>query len=109
MKSLTRQEVLILLSIFQLKDEAYLVSIRKHLKKITGKDWSMGAVYVPLDRLRRLGYLKTRIGGPQTKLGRKNIKYYHMTDQALDALAEVKQVNDLAWLGFSETAYKTVK
>jgi PadR family transcriptional regulator PadR len=103
MKSLTRQEVLILLSIFQLKDEAYLVSIRKYLKKITGKDWSMGAVYVPLDRLRRLGYLDTRIGGPRAKLGRNNVKYYHLTKKSIEALAEVKQVNEQAWFGFSET------
>jgi DNA-binding PadR family transcriptional regulator len=109
MKSLTRQEVLILLSIFQLKDEAYLVSIRKKLKEITGKDWSMGAVYVPLDRLRRLGYLDTRIGKPQAKLGRKNIKYYHLTGQTIKALAEIKEVNEQAWLGFSERAYKTSK
>ena len=101
---MTRQEILILLSIFQLKDEAYLVSIRKHLKKITGKNWSMGAVYVPLDRLRKLGYLDTRIGKPQGKLGRKNIKYYQLTRQAFEVLAEIKQVNEQAWLGFSETA-----
>ncbi len=106
MKTLTRQEVLIMLSVFHLKDEAYLVSIRKHLKKITGKNWSMGAVYVPLDRLRILGYLDTRIGEPQAKLGRKNIKYYFLTPKGLRSLDEVKQVNEQAWFGFSATAYK---
>ena len=109
MKYLTRQEVLILLSIFQLKDEAYLVSIRKQLKKITGRNWSMGAVYVPLDRLRRLGYLNTRIGEPQARLGRKNIKYYQLTRQSFRALAETKNVDEQAWFGFSETAYKTLQ
>jgi len=106
MKYLTRPEVLILLSIFQLRDEAYLVSIRKLLKKITGRNWSMGAVYVPLDRLRRLGYLDTRIGEPQAKLGRKNIKYYHLTRRSIEALAEIKNVDEKAWFGFSEIAYK---
>jgi len=109
MKYLTRQEVLILLSIFQLKNEAYLVSIRKHLKKITGRNWSMGAVYVPLDRLRRLGYLDTRIGEPQARLGRNNIKYYQLTRQSISALAEIKNVDELAWHGFSEIAFKTLK
>ena len=109
MKHLTRQEVLILLAIFQLKDEAYLVSIRKHLKKITGKDWSMGAVYVPLDRLRKRGYLATRIGEPHAAMGRKNIKYYFLTSMAFNSLAEVKQVDEQAWLGFSEAIHKIVK
>ena len=101
--------MLILLSILHLKDEAYLVSIRKQLKKITGRDWSMGAVYVPLDRLRRLGYLDTRIGEPQARLGRNHIKYYQLTRQSIGALAEIKNVDEQAWLGFSEKAIKTLK
>ena len=109
MKHLTRQEMLILLTVFQLKEEAYLVSIRKHLKRITGKDWSMGAVYVPLDRLRRLGYLGTRIGEPHASMGRKNIKYYFLTKMAYRSLAEIKRVDEQAWFGFSEAAQKILK
>jgi DNA-binding PadR family transcriptional regulator len=105
MKYLTRQEIIILLSNFQLGDKAYLVTIREHLKDTTGKNWSVGAIYVPLERLRRLGYLDTRIGEPTAKCGRNNIKYYHLTEKSLKALAEIKRENEAVWTGFSEKAY----
>lgn len=105
MKFLTRQEELILLSIFHLKDKAYLVTIREHLIKITGKSWSIGAVYVPLNRLHKLGYLDTKIGEPNAKRGRNAIKYYRLNKTSFDALKEIKDVNESLWFGFSEEAY----
>lgn len=104
MKYLTRQEELILLSVFQLKENAYLVTIREHLKNCSGKNWSVGAVYVPLDRLHSRGYLKIRIGGPTAKRGRNAVKYYSLTNAGVKALTEIKKVNDIMWVGFSESA-----
>jgi hypothetical protein len=54
MKYLTRQEELVLLSVFRLKDNAYLISIQDHLNRFTGKDWSISSVYIPLSRLEKL-------------------------------------------------------
>ena len=47
MKYLTRQEELILLAVFQLKENAYLVTIRTFLKKYTGKNWSVSKNLLP--------------------------------------------------------------
>ena len=105
MKYLTRQEELILLSIFHLKDNAYLVTIRQHLMKMTGKSYSIGAVYVPLNRLQKLGYLDTVIGEPNAKRGRNSIKYYRLTRHSFDALEEIRKINEALWKGFSEVAY----
>ena len=105
MKYLTRQEELILLSIFHLKEKAYLVTIRKHLIEITKKNWSVGAVYVPLNRLHQLGYLDSVIGEPNSKRGRNNIKYYRLNKKSFEALEKIKKMNDTAWLGFSRIAY----
>lgn len=105
MKFLTRQEELILLSIFHLKDKAYLVTIRQYLMKLTGEKLSVGAVYVPLNRLHKLGYLDTKIGEPNARRGRNAIKYYRLTKASFKALEEIKEVNDAFWPGFSEQAY----
>jgi len=101
MKYLTRQEELILLAVFQLKDEAYLVTIRKFLRKYTGKNWSVGAVYVPLDRLTKMEFLDTHIGGATAKRGRNAVKYYRLTEQGIEALNELKNLNAVMWAGFS--------
>jgi PadR family transcriptional regulator PadR len=106
MKYLTRQEELILLAVFHLRDNAYLVTVRRFLKEQTGNPWSVGAVYVPLERLRKKGYFESYIGGPNARRGRNEIKYYKLSRSGLQALAERKQINDAMWERFSETDYK---
>jgi DNA-binding PadR family transcriptional regulator len=102
MKALTLHEEYILLSVLQLKDNAYLNTIRHHIKKTTGKSLALGTIYVPLDRLRRMGYVQTITGKPTPKVGGRSIKYYRITKQGLNALAEAKKVHDRMWLGFAE-------
>jgi len=104
MKYLTRQEELILLTIFRLKGKSYLIEIREHLIKHTEKKWSLSSVYVPLDRLRRDGYLDTVLGNPEPKRGGKAIKYYQLTKKSLTALEEVKNIHDVMWDGITKLA-----
>jgi PadR family transcriptional regulator PadR len=106
MKYLTRQEESILLAVFHLRDNAYLVTIRRFLREQTGSPWSVGAVYVPLERLRKKGYLASYVGGSNARRGRNEIKYYKLTRSGLGALNEIKQINDALWAQFSESEYK---
>ena len=106
MKYLTRQEESILLAVFHLRDNAYLVTIRRFLKEQTGGPWSVGAVYVPLERLRKKGYLASYIGGSSARRGRNEIKYYKLTRSGLQALKEIKQINDALWAQFSDSEYE---
>ena len=102
MKSLTQLEQHILLSIFHLKDNAYLITIREFLKDKTGKNHAIATIYVPLERLKKLGYLDTIDGGPSPKVGGRSIKYYHLTKSGFRMLSEMKKINDRMWLGFPE-------
>lgn len=99
MKYLTRQEELVLLSVFRLKENAYLISIQGHLNRFTGKDWSISSVYIPLSRLEKRGYLRTTIGDITEKRGGKAIKFYQLTKIGLKALAELEAINETMWRG----------
>lgn len=99
MKYLTRQEELVLLSVFRLKDNAYLISIQDHLNHFTGKIWSISSVYIPLNRLEKKDYLKATIGEITEKRGGKAIKYYKVTKMGLNALAELEAINQTMWSG----------
>lgn len=99
MKYLTRQEELVLLAVFRLKDNAYLISIQDHLDHFTSKAWSISSVYIPLNRLEKRGYLKTTIGEITEKRGGKAIKYYRLTQIGFKALAELEAVNEAMWSG----------
>jgi DNA-binding PadR family transcriptional regulator len=99
MKFLTRQEELVLLSVYQLKEKAYLISIQDHLTRFTGKEWSISSVYIPLNRLEKREYLKTTIGEVTEKRGGKAIKYYQLTKMGFKALAELEAINETMWRG----------
>jgi len=106
MKALTRLEEQILLSVFHLKENAYLITIRGFFKENTGKEFSIGTIYVPLERLRRRGYVSTRIVKPAPKVGGRSVKYYRLTKEGFASLESMKKVHDRMWWGFSEAGTK---
>ncbi len=53
-------EYFILLSVLQLKGEAYGVTIRGQLKKIIDRDVSLGAIYSTIERLEQKGFIQSR-------------------------------------------------
>ncbi len=106
MKYLTRKEELILLAVFKLEDNASLVKIRENLTASTGNEWTVGNVYVPLDRMKKLGYLKSHIGQPTAQRGGKAVKFYRLSKEGKEALSELRKVHDRMWAGIPELAIK---
>lgn len=104
MKVFTKKEEQILLAIYHLKDEAYLITIREKIKEFTGKYFSVGTIYVPLNRLHAYGYLATYVQKPDASIGGKPIKYYKLTKRGLAALAALEKQNQLMWEGFETPA-----
>ena len=101
---LTRKEELILLAVHKLGEAASLVKVLEILDVSTGHRWTMGNVYVPLDRMRKLGYLETRVGEPTARRGGKAMKYYSLSRQGKKALAELKRIHDTMWSGVTDLA-----
>lgn len=100
MKLLSRQEEIVLLSIWKLQDNAYGVTVREYISKITGKYWSIGAIYVPLDKLSERGFVETHQGKPEEKRGGRSKRFYKITPEGMKALAEIKLVQETLWDGF---------
>ena len=96
-RNLTRKEELIMLSILNLKHEAYLIAIVDHLSKITGKTVSVTSVYFPLDRLGKMGLIKAYFGEATSVRGGRRKKIYQITKQGFIYLDEYKRISDLLW------------
>ena len=79
MKAITRNEELILLSILQLGDEAYLVAIQDHLTNVMQKKISLTSVHLPLSRLEKNGLIQ----GEWDVTGARPKKYYRVTPKGL--------------------------
>ena len=88
MKKLSKPEEWLLLAIGNLRENAYGVEIMKYVSQKTGYDWSIGSVYVPLDRLARVGYVEAYLGESSGRRGGRKKRYYKITDEGISALRE---------------------
>ena len=98
---LSKTEELILLAIWKLKENAYGVPIRDYLIEMTGKKFSIGGIYVPLDRLVRKGYLIAIQGDPTPERGGMSKRYYKLTDEGIKILNESKKIYEEMWSGIA--------
>jgi PadR family transcriptional regulator PadR len=97
MYELTKNEELILLSIWKLKDNAYGVTIRGNFKKITGKTLNFGSLYNTLYLLVRRGLVESRESKPLSRQGGRRKILYSMTREGEKALSNAQRVHKLAW------------
>ena len=97
MKYLSRPEELILLAVWRMEDEPYGVNIRKFVMALTGKYWSIGSIYVPLDRLEDKGYLRSYRADPTPERGGKSKRYYELTRSGTAQLEEIRKIYQTVW------------
>jgi len=104
MRILSRSEELVLLAVWRLHDEAYGVAVRKLIIEQTGQDWSIGAIYVPLERLVRWGYLRDYQGEPTAERGGRGKRFYSVTRHGLEALRHIREIHETIWASLGERA-----
>jgi DNA-binding PadR family transcriptional regulator len=78
-------ELLVLLAILRLHDEAYGVTIREELEKETSRTLTLGTVYKTLGRLEGKGHLVTRVAPPTRERGGRRKKLYSLTETGREA------------------------
>ena len=106
MKLLTRQEEIVLLTIWRLKEEAYGVSILESISAMTGKKWSIGSLYVPLDRLMDKGCIQYFYKDEVNSKGGRRRRFYRITRDGMASLQEVLRFQKSLWDGFPGFAMK---
>ena len=99
MKLLTRQEEILLLAIWRLQKNAYGMAIREHVARVTGRTWSFGATYAPLNRLLRKELVTAIEGEPTPERGGRRKIFYELTPDGKQALMEIQKVNAAIWAG----------
>ena len=97
MTLITRTEEMLLLVVCKLQDDAFGLSIRVEVEAITGKRYSVGGIYVPLDRLVRKGFLKTEDGRPTPERMGRPRRLYKITPAGMAMLREARRVHEAMW------------
>ncbi len=89
-------ELVILLAVLRLGDDAYGVTVLDELERRTSRRLTLGAVYKTLGRLEQKGYLRTRVAPPTQERGGRRKKLYALTSAGLSAarhsLADLRQL-----------------
>jgi PadR family transcriptional regulator, regulatory protein PadR len=90
-------ELLLLLAIIHLGEEAYGVPISRELERHRGKDVSVGSVYAALERLEAKGLVSSSLGDPTPERGGKAKRFFRITREGLRQVHETRRVLTKLW------------
>ena len=86
----------VMLAVVRTGDSAYGMNVRRELEDVTGRDVTIGSVYITLDRLEAKGLVgSSRVAGP----GASSRRVFSVTAEGLRALAETRAQRDRLWDG----------
>lgn len=87
----------VLLSIIQLTDNAYGVTIRQYLKNTISRDVTLGALYSTIERLEKKGLITSWKGDSKPERGGKAKRMVKVTAQGLQSVKNTKYEFELMW------------
>jgi len=90
-------ELMILLAVLHLGDEAYGVPISRELERHRRRDISVGSVYAALERLESKGLVASSLGDPTPERGGKAKRYFRVTKEGLRQVHETRRVLTGLW------------
>ena len=87
----------VMLAVLRTATEAYGMHVRRELERVTGREITIGSVYITLDRLEAKGLLtSSRTAARSDALSRR---VFAITAAGVEALAETRTVRDRLWHG----------
>jgi DNA-binding PadR family transcriptional regulator len=92
-------ELLVLLALIRLGDEAYGVPISEAIEESSGKEVAMGSVYITLERLEQKGLVSSRLGEPTAERGGRAKTYFRITAKGLREVRQARRTLMNLWQG----------
>jgi PadR family transcriptional regulator PadR len=90
-------ELMVLLTVIRLGDEAYGVPLSRELALRRGREISVGSVYAALDRLETKGLVTSHLGESTPERGGRAKRYFRATSQGLRTVHETRKVLSKLW------------
>ena len=101
-ESLGNFELMVLLAILRVGEDAYGVPIARELEESGGKDVLLGSVYAALDRLEAKGLVSSRVGDPTPERGGRAKKYFKVTARGVREVRDAQRTFVKLWRGLPE-------
>jgi DNA-binding PadR family transcriptional regulator len=95
-------ELMALLALIRLGEDAYGVPISHEIEKRSGREAALGSVYAALERLERKGLVTSRLGESTAVRGGRAKRYFRITTQGLREVRQTQRALVNLWRGLPE-------
>ena len=92
-------ELMVLLAVLRVGEDAYGVPIARAIEHSTGKPVILASVYNTLERLEEKGLVRSTIGQPTAERGGRAKRYFSMTAAGLREVRAAKKALTVLWRG----------
>ena len=92
-------ELMVMLALIRLGDEAYGVPICEEIESHSGHDVALGSVYAALERLQDRGLVSSRVGEPTAERGGRAKRYFKVTGKGMTVVRETQRTLTSLWQG----------
>jgi PadR family transcriptional regulator, regulatory protein PadR len=100
--SIGTSELLILLALMRLGDDAYGVPIAREIEETSGRAIALASVYATLDRLEDKGFVVSELGEPTAERGGRAKKYFTITGKGVSEVRAAKRSLTKLWKGLPQ-------
>lgn len=90
-------ELIVLLTVLRLGDEAYGVPLSRELAITRGREVAVGSVYAALDRLEIKGLVESRLGESTPERGGRAKRYFRVTKQGIRSIHATRKLLNSLW------------
>jgi DNA-binding PadR family transcriptional regulator len=94
---LTDFELMILLAVLRIGDDAYGAAIVREIEQVGGRSVMLGALYAALDRMERNDLVTSTLGDPTPERGGRAKRYFAVTTRGLRAVKETQRALVALW------------
>jgi PadR family transcriptional regulator PadR len=92
-------ELMVLLTVLRLGEDAYGVPISREIEAQSGQRAAVASIYAALQRLEEKGLLSSRLGSPTPERGGRAKKYFEATDKGLREARNTQRALTRLWRG----------
>jgi PadR family transcriptional regulator, regulatory protein PadR len=96
---LTDLELMILLAVMRVGEDAYAVPVAKEIEKTGGREVALAVVYATLDRLEQRDLVASSVGDPTPERGGRAKRFFRVTPTGLRQVRNTQTALTALWTG----------
>ena len=100
--TLSNFELMVMLAIIRIGDDAYGVSIANEIEETTGSEVLLGSIYDALSRLEEKGLISSALGEATPERGGRAKRHFRTTSKGLRIVRDTQQSLIKLWKGLPQ-------